>query len=38
MKTKGKKQRDIYKGKKMKGNMMVMSVRRLVILSLLQSV
>ena len=33
---KGKK--DIYKGKKMKGNMMVLSVRRLVKLSLLQSV
>ena len=39
MKTKGKgKKKDIYKGKKMKGNMMVLSVRCLVILSLLQSV
>ena len=38
MKTKGKEKRDIYKGKKIKGNMMVLSVRCLVILSLLQSV
>ena len=38
MKTKGKEKTDIYKGKKMKGNMMVLSVRCLVILSLLQSV
>ena len=34
---KGKK-KGIYQGKKMKRNMMVLSVRRLVILSLLQSV
>ena len=32
------KKKDIYKGKKMKGNMMVISVRCLLILSLLQSV
>ena len=32
------KKKDIYKGKKMKGNMMALSFRRLVMLSLLQSV
>ena len=39
MKTKGKeKKKDVYTGKKMKGNMIVLSVRCLVILSRLQSV